>query len=122
MPINQSGCQLQCFECGGWGHKKGNCPNKIAKKITFWPPLPTQREAFLNRNKNQSIGQASTLPKNIKVNYVSIKEEQEEQAKYYDTLDPSEPNQQYSILEEPWSYEEGILDESKADFEEKLQD
>ena len=31
-------------------------------------------------------------PKDVKVNYVSIKEEQEEQAKYYASLNPSEPN------------------------------
>ena len=54
LPVNQSGRQIQCFECKEWGHKKANCPNKSAKKRTFRPSLPTQREVFLNRNKNQS--------------------------------------------------------------------
>ena len=106
MPINQSGRQIQCFECRGWGHKKASCPNKTAKKKTFQPPLPTQRKAFLNRNKNQSTRQASTQPTNVKVNYVSLKEEQDEQAKY-------------SIIEEPWNYEEGITEGIEADLEEK---
>ena len=106
LPINQSNCQIQCFECRECGHKKANCPNKIAKKRTFQPPLPTQREAFLNRNKNRSTGQASTQPTNVKVNYVSLKDEQDEQAKY-------------SIIEEPWNYEEGITEGIEADLEEK---
>ena len=42
----------------------------------------------------------------MKVNYVSLKEEQDEQAKY-------------SIIEEPWNYEEGITEGIKADLEEK---
>ena len=95
LPVNKSSRQIQCFECGGWCHKKAKCPNKIAKKRTFQPPLPTQREAFLNRNKNRSIGQASTHPTDVKVNYVSLKDEQDEQVKY-------------SIIEEPWNYEEEI--------------
>ena len=70
--------------------------------------MPTQREAFLNCNKNQSIGQASTQPKNIKVNYISLDKEQDEQAKY-------------SILEEPCNYEEGVIEGSEVDFEEKKQ-
>ena len=106
LPVNQSGRQMQCFECRGWGHKKANCPNKTAKERTFRPPLPTQREAFLNRNKNQSTGQASTQPTNVKVNYASLKEEQDEQAKY-------------SIIEEPWNYEEGITEGIEVDLEEK---
>ena len=106
MPVNQSGRQIQCFECRGWGHKKASCPNKTAKKKTCQSPLPTQREAFMNSNKNQSKGQASTQPTNVKVNYVSLKEEQDEQAKY-------------SIIEEPWNYEEGITKGIEVDLEEK---
>ena len=108
LPINQSNGQLQCFECRGWGHKKASCPNKIAKKKTFQPPLPTQREAFLNRNKNQSTGQASTHPKNVNIHYVNLKEEHEDQATY-------------SILEEPWNCEEGVTEGIEAYFEEKKQ-
>ena len=67
--------------------------------------MPTQREAFLNRNKNQSTRQASTQPTNVKVNYVSLKDEQDEQAKY-------------SIIEEPWIYE-GVIEGIEADLEEK---
>ena len=67
--------------------------------------MPTQREAFLNGNKNQSIGQASIKPKNTHVNYVSFKEEQDEQDKY-------------SIIEEPWNYE-GVTEGIEADLEEK---
>ena len=70
--------------------------------------MPTQREAFLNRNKNQSTGQASTQPTNVKVNYVSLKDEQDEQAKY-------------SIIEEPWNYEKGITERIEVDLEEKEQ-
>ena len=107
LPINQSGRQIQCFERGGWGHKKPRYPNKTAQKRTLHrPPLLAQREAFLNRNKNQSIGQASTQPTNVKVNYVSLEDEQDEQAKYF-------------IIEEPWNYEEGITEGIEVDLEEK---
>ena len=74
LPVNQSSCQIQCFECREWGHKKANYPNKTTKKRTFHPPLSTQKEAFLNRNKNQSTGQASTQPKNVNIHYVNLKE------------------------------------------------
>ena len=106
LPVNQSGRQIQCFECGERDHKKANYPNKIAKKRTFQPPFQTQKEAFINGNKNQSTRQASTQPNNIKVNYVSLEEEQDEQARY-------------SIIKEPWNYEEGIAEGIEADCEEK---
>ena len=56
LPINQSGWQIQCFECQQWGHKKADCPNKANKKKTFRPPLPTQKGAFLNQTRNQNKG------------------------------------------------------------------
>ena len=99
LPVNQSGRQIQCFECYQWGHKKANCPNKGNKKKEFWPPLPTQKEAFINHNKNPPQGRAPTQPKNIKINYISVKVEGEEQAQIYAALDPSGCNHQYNILE-----------------------
>ena len=56
LPVNQSGQQIQCFECQQWGHKKANCPNKKNKNRTFHPPLPAQKETFLNQTKNQNKG------------------------------------------------------------------
>ena len=78
LPINQSGQQIQCFECQHWGHKKANFPNKANKKKTFGPPLPTQKEAFLNQTKNQNKRKILEQLKNVKINYVSVKDEQEE--------------------------------------------
>ena len=49
LPVNQSGRQIQCFECQQWGHKKADCPNK---KKTFRQSLPLQKEVFQNQNKN----------------------------------------------------------------------
>ena len=28
LPVNQSGRQIQCFECHQFGHKRADCPNK----------------------------------------------------------------------------------------------
>ena len=99
LPINQSGGQIQCFEIHQWGHKKDDFPNKASKKNTFCPPLPLQKEAFQNWNKNQNKGKIFKQPRNVKINYVSIKDEQEEQAQIYAALDPSGRNQQFTILE-----------------------
>ena len=68
--------QIQYFECQQWGHKKADYCSENAKKKEFQPPLPMQREVFLNYNKNQSKARTSIQPKNVKVNYLSIKEEQ----------------------------------------------
>ena len=54
--VNQSGWQIQCFECQQWRHKKADCPNKENKKKVFCTHLPTQKEAFLNQTKNQHKG------------------------------------------------------------------
>ena len=43
LPVNQSGQQIQFFECQQWGHKKADFPNKANKKKTFRPPLSTQK-------------------------------------------------------------------------------
>ena len=45
----------------------------------------------------------------MKVNYVSVKEEMEEQAQIYAALDPSGRNRQYSILEAQGDYEGKLL-------------
>ena len=60
LPIKQSGHQIQSFECHQWGHKKANFPNKNNKKEELQSPLPTQKEALLNLNKNQPKGGVST--------------------------------------------------------------
>ena len=35
LPVNQSGCQIQCFGCCQWGHKKVDYPNKSDIKKEF---------------------------------------------------------------------------------------
>ena len=75
LPINQSGRQIQCFECHQWGHKKANYPNKANKRKKFEPPLPTQKEDFLNWTKNQNKGKIPEHLRNVKINYVSVKDE-----------------------------------------------
>ena len=72
--------------------------------------LPLQREAFLNRNKEQPKGLAWGQPENVTINYVSKEEEMNEQAQVYPTWDPNESYQQYTILETHGGYEERILD------------
>ena len=47
LHVNQSGRQIQCFECQQWGHKKADFPNKENKKKTCRPPLPAKKEAYL---------------------------------------------------------------------------
>ena len=67
--------------------------------------MPTQKETFLKCNKNQSKGGVSTQPKNVKINYISVKIEGEEQAQIYVALDPSGCNHQYTVLEAQGDYE-----------------
>lgn len=74
LPENQSGRQVQCHKCQQWGHKITQCPVKN---------LPTQKELFKNRNKNQQ----ADPPKNVKINYVQVSDEMEEQA--HAALDPN---------------------------------
>ena len=62
-------------------------------------------QVFQNRNKNQSNPTTSNLPKVATINYVSVKEEVEEQAQIYAALDLSGCNCQYSILEVQGGYE-----------------
>ena len=69
--------QIQCFECQQWGHKKFDYPNKANKKKTFRLPLPPQKEDFQNQNKNQNKEKSLEQLKNVRINYVSIKDEQE---------------------------------------------
>ena len=52
LPVNQSGKQIQCFDCRQWGHRRADCPNKRVKRQETRTPLPTQREAFASRHKN----------------------------------------------------------------------
>ena len=104
LPITQSGKHVQCFECRQFGHKKAECPNKDKKNVPR-PALPPQKQAFQNRNRNQPRGPAPAQLKAVKVNYVSVKEEAEEQAQIYAALDPSGYNRQYSILEAQGDYE-----------------
>ena len=80
-------------------------PNKANKGKTFGLPLPTQKESFLNRIKNQNKEKILEQLRNVKINYVSVKDEQEEQAQVYPTLDPSGCNQQFTILETQEEYE-----------------
>ena len=105
LPVFQSGKHIQCFECRQFGHKKEECPNKDTKKNVSRPALPPQKQAFQNRNRNQPRGPAPVQPKVVKANYVSVKEEAEEQAQIYAALDPSGYNRQYSILEAQGDYE-----------------
>ena len=89
LPVNQSSHQIQCFECCQWGHKKAKCPNKNNTKKEVWPPLPPQKEAFKSRNNNCPQEKDPAQPKNVKINYISAKNEGEEQAQIYAVLDPS---------------------------------
>ena len=76
--VNQSGKQIQCSDCRQWGHRRADCPNKRVKRQETRTPLPTQREAFASRNRNQSKGETSAQPKNVQVNHINVKEELEE--------------------------------------------
>ena len=60
----------------------------------------------MNRNQGGQNRQAlGNPPKATTVNYVSVKEEMEEQAQVYAALDPSGYNRQFSILEVQGDYE-----------------
>ena len=64
----------------------------LTKQIRRRHPVnlyPLRKEAFLNRNRNQNKGKSLEQLKNVKINYVSIKDKQEEQAQVYAALDPS---------------------------------
>ncbi|MCO5603373.1 hypothetical protein L7F22_057523 [Adiantum nelumboides] len=104
LPVTQSGKSIQCFECKEWGHKKYNCPKA---KAPTRPPLPPQHKTFLNRNSGKQNRQvpAGNPRKATTVNYVSVKDEMEEQAQIYTALDPSGYNRQFSILEVQGDYE-----------------
>ena len=92
LPVNQSGHQIQCFQCCQWGHKKAKCPNKNNTKKKVKPPLPPEKEAFKNCNKNPPQEKNLAQPKNIKINYISVKTKGEEQAQVYVALVPSGRN------------------------------
>ncbi len=104
LPVTQSGRPIQCFKCQKWGHKKAECPEKNVKepvKRNFRPNLPNQQTEFRNFRQNQK----TNPPKIVKVNYVYVNDEVDEQAQIYAALDPSGQNRQYSILETPGEYE-----------------
>ena len=106
LPVNQSGKQLQCFGCKKWGHKRSECPD--AAKTAIRPNLPPQRNIYLGRGRGRGQppkGPIRGPPNPVKVNYVSLGEEAEEQAQIYAALDPSGRNRQYSILEAQGDYE-----------------
>ncbi|MCO5577333.1 hypothetical protein L7F22_031162 [Adiantum nelumboides] len=107
LPVTQSGKSIQCFECKEWGHKKYNYPKTNAPTHL---PLPPQHKTFLNRNPGSQNRQAcaGNPPKATIVNYVSVKDEMEEQAQIYAALDPSGYNRQFSILEVQGDYEGGF--------------
>ena len=105
MPVNQSGRQIQCYECQQFGHKRAECPNKNGERNGFCPPLPPQRRVFQSRPRNQPKPNASNLSKEATVNYVRVEEEAEERAQIYAALDPSGRNRQFSILEVQGDYE-----------------
>ena len=107
--MNQSGHQIQCFRCRQWGHKKADCPNKSDIKKQIRPPLPPQSEAFNNRNKKPPQAKAQARPLNVKINYISVKIEGEEQAQIYVAFDPSGHNCQFIVLEAEGEYEGNSL-------------
>ena len=81
------------------GTQENQFSNKNNKKKGATPPLPTQREAFINHNKNPPQGKAPIQSNNVKINYISVKAEGEEHAQIYAALDPSGCNHQYTVLE-----------------------
>ena len=109
LPVNQSGRQIQCFGCRQWGHKKADWPNKSDIKKQIQPPVPPQSEAFNNRNKKPPQAKAQSKPPNVKINYISVKAEGEEQAQIYAALDPSGRNRQFIVLKAEGEYEGNSL-------------
>ena len=105
LPITKSGKPLQCYECHQWGHKKTDYPSKGTRQANPRPGLPFQKGVFQNRNRSQPKRANCSQPKNVTINLVSVKDEIEEQAQIYATLDPSGYNRQYSILEAQGDYE-----------------
>ena len=71
------------------GSQESKVPQQKHQEERILPPFPTQKGAFLNRKRNQSKGGASTQPRNVKINYISVKAKEEEQAQIYAALDPS---------------------------------
>ena len=117
LPVNQSGRQIQCYGCQQWGHKKADCPNKgnNQKKVgnslshSLPPSLPSQEEAFKNRNKKPPQAKTQAKAPNVKINYIRVKTEGEEQAQIYAALDPSGRNRQFTVLEAEGKYEGNSL-------------
>ena len=94
LPVNQSGRRIKCFACQQEGHKRINCPNKVAIRKVSRPALPTQREAFKNHNKKQFKEPTQGQPKNVTINYVSKEEEMKEQTQVYPNW---KPNKSYQL-------------------------
>ena len=117
LPINQSGRQIQCYGCQQWGHKKADCPSKGNHKQIVRPSLPLQDEAFNNQNKKPPQAKTQAKFPNVKINYISVKTEGEEQEQIYVALDPSEHNCQFTVLEDEEEYEGRDPDGNQADFE-----
>ena len=99
LPTNQSDHQIQCFECQQWGHKKADCPNKTTRRKSS-DPLCQLREKL-----SWIAIRINPREKSVKINYVSVKAEGEEQTQIYATLDPSGCNCHYTILEAQGDYE-----------------
>ena len=92
LPINQSGRQIQCFECHQFGHKRVDYLNKNNKRNIPCHFLPLQNQVSQNQNRNQSKPTTSNLTKGTTANYISLKEQAKEQAQIYADLDPSGRN------------------------------
>ena len=116
LPINQSGRQIQCHKCYEWGHKKADCPSNTPGQANPRLVLPSQREAYQNCNNGQPKKQNYSQSQKVTINFVSIRDEINEQAQIYAALDPSRYNCQSSILEAQGIYEEGIPDGTGTNF------
>ena len=57
------------------------------------------------QQESSSREKTPAQPKNVKINYTSVKTKGEEQAQIYAALDPSGCNRQYTILEAQGDYE-----------------
>ena len=104
LPVTQSGRGPQCYDCQQWGHKRAQCPARVGKKGFARNPIPAPNPAFANQRRNPPKAAAPGPPKSVKVNYVQVCDEAEEQANVYAALDPSGRNHQYSILEVQGDY------------------
>ena len=100
---------LQCFKSHQWRQREVDVPGKKVREHDIKPTLPPQKVSFQKCKKSQSKESTQAPPKDAKVNHISIKEEMEEQAQIYASLDSSGCNWNYSILEDQVDYEAKYL-------------